>query len=411
MPKKNTDKNLMRGQFATVIDLDTLRAASKDGSLPDEIPVLPKGEYMTLPYGNLVLDDTIFEQMIGNFKANIRRAVPVDIDHAWENTAAAGWVKELVNKADGLWAKVKWNKKGMELVAEEIYKMISAEWSFDYVDPQKSTHHGAVLVAATLTNRPLMQSMPTITASEKNLTNDNGVVILLNEDSKLNDNTMPTIEEILTKPVAERSQEDLDFLEEHKAELTEDQAKQLEDEAKAADADKGEGDDTPPADNPEDEGDDADKGDGDEDKGEGEDNPDADKTETVAASELTRLRKIEADHKAAEVMKAAEDFISPFMASSTGGKVLPAAKDSFIKLAQSLNAEQKELLKVVLAKTADQKIAKVEGKDEEAGLTATEQYNNLVNEKIKAGKSPAQANKEVRKENKEIYNAFIAENK
>ena len=388
----------MRGEFSTVVDLDTLRAASNN-DLPDEIPVLPKGEFMTLPYGNLVLDDTVFEQMIGNFKAGIRRAVPLDFDHAWENTKAGGWIKELINKADGLWAKVDYNKLGKEAVIDQVYRMISAEWSFDYVDPQKSTHHGAVLVAATLTNRPLMQSMPTITASENNLTNHNGIMVLLNENTNNSQNDMPTIEEILAKAVADRTEEDLKFLEDNKGDLTEQQAKQLQDEAAES------GDEETPEEKEQREKEEADaKAKADEEEGD-------DQTEEVKASELKRLRKFEADHKAAESLKAATDFITPFMASEKGGKVLPAAKDALVQLAQSLNDQQRALLATVLNKTADQKVTETKGKDDNDGKTATEQYTELLTKLTSEGKTPAEANKIIRKEHKATYDAYIAENK
>lgn len=429
-PTNANDKSIMRGQFSTVIDLDTLRAAEKDGKLPDEIPVLPKGEYMTLPYGNMVLNDSVFEQMIGNFKAGIRRGVPVDFDHAWENTKAAGWIKELINKADGLWAKVDWNKLGAEAIADQVYKMISAEWSFDYVDPQKSTHHGAVLVAATLTNRPLMQSMPTITASEKSLTNPNGIMILLNEDNKSTQKTMPTLTEILAKPVAERTEEEVKLLQEA-TDLSDEQKTQLEtektqaEEAEAeakAEADKVEGEAEAETAAQEENVEACEKAlvkagrTADEARVEAEkmvaDFKAGKESVTITASELQRLQKLEADHKVAEALKGAEDFSNPFLRASNGTcKVQPAGKTALVQLAQSLNDQQRTLLASVLKATADTKVEGKEGDDLKDGLTATEQYNTLIAEYQKAGKSPSEANKLVRKEHEAVYKAFQAENK
>lgn len=414
MPAKN-DK-LFKGTFTSVVDLETLSAAN-NGELPKEIPVLPKGEFMTMPYGNMVLDDKVFEDMIANFGRKVRRAVPVDVDHSMNGESkAAGWIKGLINKDDGLWATVKWNKLGNELVGEEIYKMISAEWSFDYIDPQKSTHHGAVLVAATLTNRPLMQSMPTITASDKDLTNPNGIAILFNKDSK-KANTMPTLIDILAKPVAERTEEDLKFLQENEAELTDEQKTQLEtekadaakseEEAKAkAEAEAKEKEEAEAKAKAEAEAKEA------EEKAKAEEaaKEAANKDVTIKASELARLQALEADTKKAAELKAAEDFTAPFMASEKGGKVTPAGKDAFVKLAQSLNAEQKELLASVLKATADQKITKVEGQDHDEGLTADEQYNNLVSKLMKEGKTASEANRIIRKEHKEVYEAFTKQN-
>lgn len=418
MPKPIENKNkTLRGQFSTVIDLDVLRAAEKDGQLPDLIPVLPKGEYMTLPYGNMVLNDAVFEQMIGNFKAGIRRGVPVDFDHAWENTKAAGWIKELINKEDGLWAKVKWNKLGSEAIADEVYKMISAEWSFDYVDPQKSTHHGAVLVAATLTNRPLMQSMPTITASENGLTNPNGITILLNEDNKLSKTSMPTIAEILKKPVADRTEEEVKLLQDA-TDLSDEQKTQLETEQEAADEAKAQADLEAAKVKEQEEADAKAKAEAEaagktpeEIAAEQEAKEASEKDTTIKAGELARLQKIEADHKAAEVMKAAEDFSKPFLRSDDGMmRVKPTGKEALVKLAQSLNESQRTLLADVMKHVAAVKVEGSIGEDNKDGLTATAQYNTLISNYQKEGKSPAEANKLVRKNHAAIYKAFQAEN-
>lgn len=406
MPKTFT------GSFKTAVDLASFMGA-EGTTLPDEIPVLPKGEFMTMPYGNVVLNDSVFEQMIGNFKAGIRRAVPIDFDHSFNGeTKAGGWIKELINKADGLWAKPDWNKLGKEAILEKIYRMISAEWSFDYIDPQKSTHHGAVLVAATLTNRPLMQSMPTVTASENHLTNPNGIMILFSEDSKT---TMSKLEDVLKKPAAERTADDLKVLEDEQANLSDEQKAQLETEkteaakveadakAKADEEAKAKADAEAAAAKEAEEA--AAKAKADE-----EAKAAANKDVTIKASELERLQALEADTKKAAELKAATDYVSPFMASEKGGKVAPVGKEALVKLAQSLNAEQRELLKTVLTATADQKITGAVGEDNKEGLTATEQYNKLVKELMTSGKTASEANKIIRKDHKEVYEAFTKEN-
>jgi len=132
---------------------------------------------------------------------------------------------------------------------------------------------------------------------------------------------------------------------------------------------------------------------------------------TITASELQRLQTIEADKKASDIKVAAESYSAEFLASNKGGKVAPAGKEALIKLASSLNDEQKELLKSVLTATADQTITKVVGEDNESGLTATEQYNNLIKKYMSEGKSPSEANKLVKAEHKQVYEAFNTENK
>lgn len=411
----------LRGEFSTVVNIGELTASEKDG-VPTEIPVLPKGEFMTLPYGNMVLDDGVFDQMIANFENQIRRAVPVDFDHAWENTRAAGWIKKLINKESGLWAEVKWNKKGTESVKDEEYKMISAEWSFDYVDPQKSTHHGAVLVAATLTNRPLMQSMPAITASETGLTNTGGIMVLLNRASTTNEKTMPTITEILQKPAAERTEEELKMLSEAE-DLTDEQKTQLETEqAEQQEAEKQEAEEQAETEAKEGNVEACEKSLIKAGRTEAEAKTEAEKmvasfksddeTVTVAASELQRLQKLEADHKASEALKAAEDFAQPFLRTSENKcRVLPAGKDALIKLSQSLNENQRNLLASVLKATTEVDVTGQVGEDDTDAKSATEQYDELVEKHMKAGKTPTEAARLVRKENPEVHKAFTLESK
>lgn len=412
MPTKN---HTFTGTFKSVIDLALLAAESKTGEMPTEIPVLPKGEFMTMPYGNMVLDDKVFNDMVANFDREVRRAVPIDIDHSMNGeTKAAGWVKKLENRADGLWAIPDWNKLGDELVGGKQYRMISAEWSFDYIDPQNSTHHGAVLVAATLTNRPLMQSMPTITASEQHLTNPNKIVLLFNEDSK-STKTMPTIAEILLKPVADRTEDDLKFLQDNEADFTDEQKAQLETEKVEAEKAKTEADEKEKAEKEAKEKEEAEakeKAEQEEkEKKEAEEKEAANKDVTIKASELQRLQEVEATQKAAEMKKATEDFIAPLMASDKGGHIAPAGKEAMLKLSATLNSEQRELLASIIKCTSEQKITKVAGQDDNSGLTATEQYNKLISELMSQGKSASEANRLVRKDHKDVYDAFVAEDK
>jgi hypothetical protein len=420
-----------KGSFQSAIDLGNLIAAG--GELPKEIPVLPKGEFMTMPYGNMVLDDRVFDEMIANYNQNVRRRVPVDVDHCMNGeTKAGGWVTGLINKEDGLWAAVKWNKLGKELVGEEIYKMMSAEWSFDYIDPQKSTHHGAVLVAVTLTNRPLMQSMPTITASTENLTNPNSIMLLFNQDIK-KEKIMPTLIDILKKSVSERTEEELKFIADNEADLTDEQKTQLEtekteaddaakklEEEKQAEKEVAEGEAKEAAEKEDTEACKAaliKAGNTEEEAIIASEKMVADckaakENITISASELKRLQEIEVNQKAMELKKASEDFSAPFMASDKGGKIAPAGKDSMLELVASLNDKQKELLKNVLASTADQKIADVKGEDNNAGLTATEQYLNFIKEYKAENKnaSTSEISKAFEKKYPEVAKQYKVEN-
>jgi phage I-like protein len=206
-----------QGTFRT----STIIQASKDGELPTTIKVLPRGVFNTTKYGELQITEKIMDEMIASFRPEVR-PVSIDRDHApLGDTRAAGWIESLIKKEDGLHAGVSWTPYGAELVGNREYRMLSPEWSYDYVDSEDRQELGATLLAVALTNRPLFKSVGTLTASE-GLTNDIQVFILAS-------NSM-NIQDILAKPAAERTEEEVKYLVEHKEEMTEEQATQYESE-------------------------------------------------------------------------------------------------------------------------------------------------------------------------------------
>jgi phage I-like protein len=84
--------------------------------------------------------------------------LPIDYDHQslWsrENgqpAPAAGWVKELAARADGIWGRVEWTPKAAELLREKAYRYLSPVFMHD--------EGGAVtrLACAALSNLPNLE--------------------------------------------------------------------------------------------------------------------------------------------------------------------------------------------------------------------------------------------------------------
>jgi hypothetical protein len=424
-------KQTFKGSFKTAVDL-TLIAQENGGKLPDEICVLPYGIWQTVPYGEIRVDENVFNQMIANFNSKVRKAVPIDVDH--DGGKAAGWITGLINKGqEGLWAIADWTKYGKELLEDRLYRLFSPEWAFDYVDPEYSTHHGAVLVAGSLTNRPVFKELPLLIANDgteskdKDLTKGNKNMLLLSSEG----NTMNKAD-ILKKPVAERSTEENDFLSKVTDFSTEEQA-QLDAEKKTAEeaeakakADKEAADakakEEAEAKAKEEEA--AKTAAEKEDlgacvasliktgKSEEEAKTAAEKmiadvkaakeNVSIKASELAELKKAaEANKQAQEALRrvATEKEVGTFIANDKGGKILPKSKDAMVDFIMSCSEPQKAAFLEIVKGLPEIKITGQKGDDTHEGLTAKEKVDNLVADKVKAGTKADKAISQVFSEN------------
>lgn len=121
--------------------------------------ILPIGHWYSDRYGEFDITDETCEDMVANWEAKIlgERSPYIDTDH--DGGAAMGWIKTLEARNDGLYAQIEWTEPGKELLEKGIYKYFSAE-----IGEHKDIHTGLkiknVLIAATLTNRPFMNTMP-----------------------------------------------------------------------------------------------------------------------------------------------------------------------------------------------------------------------------------------------------------
>lgn len=86
--------------------------------------------------------------------------LPIDYDHQIDlaaipgvggRAAAAGWIKELQARADGVWGRVEWTQAAAQAIAGKEYRFISPVFDFT-----KSDRRILVLHRAALTNNPAM---------------------------------------------------------------------------------------------------------------------------------------------------------------------------------------------------------------------------------------------------------------
>lgn len=391
MKKKKANEKLGHNKVYSVFDVSKY-AASEDSK--SEIQILPTGEFNTLSYGMMQVLPSHFDQMVANFKSNVRKLVPVDVDH--NGGKAAGWIIKLINKGeDGLWGIVEWTKYGKELLDNKLYRLFSAEWSFDYLDPEHGSSHGATLIAGTLTNRPLFKELPILASETVNegLTSEQDFMLLLAQDQKkvkkLKQNSM-NLEDLLKKSPEKLEASEVAFLKENLDKISE------EDQAKFG-------------------------------LKASEEEP-KDQV-TIKASELEALKaKAEAGEKAASELKAKEEElakreasekIESFVASETNpGRILPKSKELALGLYLSASDEQKEQMIKFMESLPELNITKNasdQNGDNNADKMASERLDLAIKEAIKkaseAGKEMkyADAIKVVASEQPELYKEYEKE--
>lgn len=376
-------KNVLQGRtFSTAVVL----TADENGKLPTQIKVMPVGDWntSTSDFMRMQITTNHISQMVANFRANVRKLVPIDVDH--DGGKAAGWITDLKDMGvDGLHAVVEWTKLGEELLKDKIYRLFSPEWSFDYADPEHGSAHGAVLIAGSLTNRPFFKELPVLVAADgtaktgSDLTNDKTIMILLAEDKKTNMN----VTDILAKAKADRTPEEVAFLDANKTEFTEEQTAQLEAENKPETPETPETPEVPvtPA------------------------TPEPNKADdkgniTITADELKRYKALEANEKKLATEKEITD---KFMAKDNM-KITPAVKDLVVDFVLKASEETKASFYKILETLPKVVELGQNGESNRNPLTAKEQVVKLIEEyKANDKLTESQAQAKVEKEHKDLW--------
>lgn len=206
--------------------------ADSEGNAPSVIEVLRVGDWHTPWHGDFQITTEDLNQFVANFQSGVGlvasdKQAPVNFGH-FMSGEAAGWITSLEVSEDGqaLNANVEWTEDAASAIKAKKWKYISPEFnprSWPWEDPEEEHHFvNNVVTAAALTNIPLFKKLKPITASRLP-----GEPVKADKSSKQEGESM-NLEEILAKAAAERTDEEKAFLDEHKAELTEEQTKQLE---------------------------------------------------------------------------------------------------------------------------------------------------------------------------------------
>lgn len=134
-------------------------------SNPQWINVLNCGHWDTSYQGSFTVTVEDLNEMVKNFNDDVRKGVPIDTNH--DNGEANGWITKLEVRGEQLWALCEWTPLGEDKITKKIFKYLSPEFAPVYYDPETNQHLcNNVLIAAALTNFPLMKQLEAVTANE-----------------------------------------------------------------------------------------------------------------------------------------------------------------------------------------------------------------------------------------------------
>lgn len=143
------------------------------------IQVAKQGEFRGHAAGAFKMNAQTWAEIIANFEASKNRAIPVDFEHASEQSPtsgniplmgapAQGWIKKLTVRDDGnLWGLVEWGKLAREYIKNGQYKFLSPAIVFGAKDRVTGKSCGARLSSVALTNNPFLDGMQPVAASAK----------------------------------------------------------------------------------------------------------------------------------------------------------------------------------------------------------------------------------------------------
>jgi phage I-like protein len=130
--------------------------------LPEWIRVLPLGKVELADHREpFMVDEASLTSMVAAFRS---RGIDLVIDYEHqslngERAPAAGWIKDLEARGDGLWARVDWTQQAAEYLAQREYRYFSPVLR---LDPE--TRRPLALMHVGLTNVPAINHLPPLVA-------------------------------------------------------------------------------------------------------------------------------------------------------------------------------------------------------------------------------------------------------
>lgn len=114
--------------------------------------------------GDFLVDNESFQSIRCKF-AERQLQIPIDYEHQTlkdMQAPAAGWIKDIVLKSDGIYGAVDWTERAMEYLKNREYRYLSP-----VILTQGKERRVVALHSAALTNTPAIDAMVPITCSDK----------------------------------------------------------------------------------------------------------------------------------------------------------------------------------------------------------------------------------------------------
>lgn len=143
---------------------------AKDGFTlnPDDWHLIaPKGEFDHPDVGVQVLDQTALDSIISAFNRDAGKknfpGLRVDYDHfsydRQQSSRAAGWIRAIENRSDGIYARIAWSKSGKDAVEGGDFRLVSPVFS-DLTQIAPNRVRPGRIDSLALTNNPNIDSIP-----------------------------------------------------------------------------------------------------------------------------------------------------------------------------------------------------------------------------------------------------------
>jgi hypothetical protein len=163
--KKSRIIKLEEPQNRTVRFLSGLHVNLEEGKNSSWVTVTRTGKFSDPRYGEFEISRDMLLSMVKNFEARVYgQDVFLDVAHNPNNGAAAKFLK-LSIEGDRLRALVEWTPYGIDAVKNKGYAYLSAEYQENFQDNEAKKFHGATLLGAGLTVRPVIKRLDPVRLS------------------------------------------------------------------------------------------------------------------------------------------------------------------------------------------------------------------------------------------------------
>jgi len=159
-------REVAQGYFA-------LSGAEVSHDVPEWIHIMPFGRYEH-PLGSFEITPEIAEQIVANFRTDPRDIV-LDYEHQSLNAVsngqpapAAGWIKDLEVRDDGIWGRVDWTPEARRYIRNREYRYVSPVYVPEYRDPKTGEVIGPKIISVALTNTPFIPDLKPIVNKTQN---------------------------------------------------------------------------------------------------------------------------------------------------------------------------------------------------------------------------------------------------